>query len=190
MKVSKILSKRALSLFIVGLFVFTVFAVIQSAGGQAQASPSASSSFTFPYQYGTPTVPSDVGAQGIQGLTVPLSDIGAQVPMPHLTQGKGSPLMVSRNVNVSILVYNGTKNSKSVSVGSSVQLLNSSFDKNYTVDTSTHGYANMTVTAGWYVIDITQKTDNYINFTQLIDIKNSESLTYYLIPPIVIDTRQ
>ena len=32
MKVSKILSKRALSLFIVGLFVFTAFAVIQSGG--------------------------------------------------------------------------------------------------------------------------------------------------------------
>ena len=174
--------KRALSLFIVGLFVFTAFAVIQSGGSQAQASPSASSSFTFPYQYGTPTIPSDVGAQGIQGLTVPLSDIGAQVPMPHLTAGKGSPLMVSRNVNVSILVYNGTKNSKSISVDSSVQLLNSSFDKIYATNTSTHGYANMTVTAGWYVIHITQKTDNYINFTQLIDIKNSESLTYFLIP--------
>ncbi|MBX8643068.1 MAG: hypothetical protein KIY10_10900, partial [Thermoplasmata archaeon] len=60
-----------------GLFVVMAFGVIHSGGTYASSIPSASTSFTFPYQYGTPTVPSNVGAQGIQGPTVPSSDIGA-----------------------------------------------------------------------------------------------------------------
>ena len=49
MKVSKILSKRALSLFIVGLFVFTAFAVIKSGGTDTASIHSVSPTSILPY---------------------------------------------------------------------------------------------------------------------------------------------
>ena len=49
MKLSKILSKRALSLLIVGLFVFTAFAVIQSGGTSPASIHSVSRTSILPY---------------------------------------------------------------------------------------------------------------------------------------------
>ena len=187
MKLSKIL-KRALSLFIVGLFVFTAFAVIQSGGGQAQASPSASSSFTFPYQYGTPTVPSDVGAQGTQGPTVPVSDIGPQGNVGASgnigTTGLINPygILKGTNVTLSVKVLNGTVSSNTISVDSTVSLLNLTYGTTTSLSTDANGYANLTVSSGWYELAITQKSASYENFTQYIDISASNTITRYLIP--------
>ena len=196
MKVSKILSKRALSLFIVGLFVFTAFAVIQSAGGQAQASPSASSSFTFPYQYGTPSVPSNVGAQGIQGPTVPLSDIGLTVPAADIgvnshvgpvgmaTPNWQDPFTIV-NSALSIIVYNGTASgSKTIAADQKVVIDNWTTGKSISGFTNSHGYFNMTIPEGyWELYVYTSSFTTYYNWSSMLHITHSVfSQTVYLVP--------
>ena len=174
--------KRALSLFIVGLFVFTAFAVIQSGGNQAQASPSASTSFTFPYQYGTPTVPSDVGAQGIQGPNVPLSTLGAPSSVLSLNQSIPSWWITPpANVTFTVNVYNGTLSSHTAGVGISVSLENTTTSKVTTELTSASGVASFEVSPGWYVIIAGTKSASYENFTQTIFISGG-SKTIYMIP--------
>ena len=186
--------KRALSLFIVGLFVFTAFAVIQSGGSQAQASPSASSSFTFPYQYGTPTVPSDVGAQGIQGPTVPLSDLGAKISsnvgyIKSLIGSPNSPIYENGTFksnlksSVSVSVLYGTVTSNSAASGIYVSFINATFGTNYTSKTSASGVATFTLPEGWYYLSIIQSSSSYINFTQEININSATlNIVRYLIP--------
>ncbi len=187
MKLSKILSKRVLSLLIVGLFVFTAFAVIQSGGGQEQASPSAVNSFTFPYQYGTPTVPSDVGAQGIQGLTVPQSQIGVHGSIgarlgnwiPH---SQWYEKIIANPVSLDMQVLYGVISDSSSAAGSIVTLTNLTTGNNVTMSVPTDSYTNFSITAGWYVLQIKSASDTYMNFTQYLDIKSSETITRYLMP--------
>ena len=183
--------KRALSLFIVGLFVFTAFAVIQSGGSQAQASPSGSSSFTFPYQYGTPTVPSDVGAQGIQGPNVPLSQIGLD---GHSVGYSGHPGPVNDSnpfifsnvptVQVSVQVYNGTVSSHTVGVGQSVYLYNTSlntFAKGGA--TNSLGQFVFNVTEGHWQLGVNETSaSSYISFMDLVDPMKASSYSIYLLP--------
>lgn len=181
--------KRALSLFIVGLFIFTAFAVIQLGGNQAQVSPSASSSFTFPYQYGTPTVPSDVGVQGRSG-SGNISLLGPQTvqgPNGHLgpvniTQA-GSFTVVNSTVEVQVL--NGTKNPafSSPAVGDTVSLKNMTTGSTISATTNSNGYVNVSATEGWYVLHINQNKNTFINFTQEIDITTTHTfLTRYMMP--------
>ena len=66
---------KLLSIFAAILMLATSFLAIGSASAQSAYSHSLVS-FSFPYSYGTPQVPSDVGAQGTQGPTVPTSQIG------------------------------------------------------------------------------------------------------------------
>ncbi|MBX8640919.1 MAG: hypothetical protein KIS29_11340 [Thermoplasmata archaeon] len=187
--------KRALSLFIVGLFVFTAFAVIQSGGNQAQASPSASSSFTFPYQYGTPTVPSDVGAQGIQGLTVPKSDIGLTVPQSSVgapsTVGEPNPNMIGYKGNMpkipatlNLTVLNGTKSSNTPAIFQTVLLQNITTGIFYPYKTSASGTVSISTYAGWYwMFVVSSVPSSYVNYTQQVLIPpGSSSRTVYLIP--------
>ena len=180
------LLKRVLSLFIVGLFVFTAFAVIQSGGNQAQALPSASSSFTFPYQYGTPTVPSDVGAQGIQGPTVPLSTLGAPSSVLALNQSIPSWWITPpANVTFTVNVYNGTLSSHSAGVGISVSLQNltneASQPVEYTETTGTTGAASFSIPPGWYVLTASTTSASYENFVQTIYVSGG-SKAIYMIP--------
>ena len=190
MKLSKIL-KRALSLFIVGLFVFTAFAVIQSGGGQAQASPSGSSSFTFPYQYGTPTVPSDVGAQGIQGPTVPQSDIGLTVPLSDIgPEGHVGPSYITNwesvlappNANFTITVRNGTLSSSVASVGALVSLENITLGTIKTAVTNSTGVASINnIKEGRFILSVTLTgTTGYCSLAVLKNTANS--MTVYLLP--------
>ena len=183
--------KRALSLFIVGLFVFTAFAVIQSGGGQAQASPSGSSSFTFPYQYGTPTVPSDVGAQGIQGPTVPQSDIGLTVPLSDIgPEGHVGPSYITNwesvlappNANFTITVRNGTLSSSVASVGALVSLENITLGTIKTAVTNSTGVASINnIKEGRFILSVTLTgTTGYCSLAVLKNTANS--MTVYLLP--------
>ena len=171
--------KRIAAIMIASLFVLTAFAVVEMPTAMASTP---TQNFSFPYSYGQPQVPSDVGAQGTQGPTVPKSDIGPQVAMPNIVTRNGSPLMVNKSAHVSILVYNGTKTTKSISIGSTVQVLNASFGISFSTVTSKYGYANFTLSIGWYAIVITQASSSYINFSTFTNVKSNESLTYYLIP--------
>ena len=183
--------KRALSLFIVGLFVFTAFAVIQSGGNQAQASPSASSSFTFPYQYGTPTVPSDVGAQGTQGPTVPQSDIGLTVPLSDIgPEGHVGPSYITNwesvlappNANFTITVRNGTLSSSVASVGALVSLENITLGAIKTAVTNSTGVAFVNnIKEGRFILSVTLTgTTGYCSLAVLKNTANS--MTVYLLP--------
>ena len=190
MKLSKILSKRVLSLFIVGLFVFMAFAVIQSGGNQAQASPSAVNSFTFPYQYGTPTVPSDVGAQGIQGPTVPSSDIGYQGHPGNagdvgIIGVNNSWIFKDIPTTFHVHVFNGTPSSSTPAVKQSVAFQNVSTGKYMSGVTSSTGWVNITITAGYWSLRVNASSSTYINFRSYyaLDVSSSfDSLNVYLIP--------
>ena len=172
----------ALSLFIVGLFVFTAFAVIQSGGNQAQALPSALSSFTFPYQYGTPTIPSDVGAQGVQGPTVPLSTLGAPSSVLSLNQSIPSWWTTPpANVTFTVNVYNGTLSSHTAGAGISVMLQNLTNQVSHTVATGTSGVASFSIPPGWYVLTASTTSTSYENFVQTIYVTGG-SKTVYMIP--------
>ncbi len=181
--------KRALSLFIVGLFVFTAFAVIQSGGGQAQASPSGSSSFTFPYQYGTPTVPSDVGAQGIQGPNVPISQIGLDGHSIGYS-GHPGPVNVSNpfifsnvpTVQVSVQVYNGTVSSHVVGADQEVYMYNTTtgiYAKGGI--TNSLGKITFNVTEGYWQLGV-NGTAGFIGFMGLVKPMSASSYSVYLIP--------
>ena len=182
MKLSKILSKRVLSLLIVGLFVFTAFVVIQSGGGQAQESPSGSSSFTFPYQYGTPTVPSDVGAQGIQGpITHPISTVlGVHT---HAGQGFSFNFFNPPTVTITFDVFNGTKQSNTVAVHQEVQLLNTTLGNTYTQFTNSTGIAVFSIPAGFYQYTVTaSNASKYSTFVYSEYLMSSQTVNIYLLP--------
>ena len=189
MKLSKILSKRVLSLLIVGLFVFTAFAVIQSGGNQAQASPSASSSFTFPYQYGTPTVPSDVGAQGTQGPLVPVSQIGLDGHSVGY-QGHVGPVNDTISdwtnipvVEVTVQVYNGTTASHTTAIGQSVYLFNVT-TSTYALGSKTNsgGKAYFNITEGYWQLGVNASSSAYINFMAQVHLDSTSLYTVYLLP--------
>lgn len=157
---------------------------------QAPNIPASAQTFTFPYQYGTPVVPKDVGAQGVQGPTVPLSQIGPQGnigPSGHMGPVNISSLATFPKISsiLSIHVFNGTANPSSAvnSVGSTVSLENVSNGLTLSETTSSHGYANFSTYEGWYVLQITQATSSWINFTQQLHIITSSlSVNRYLMP--------
>ena len=182
--------KRALSLFIVGLFVFTAFAVIQSAGGQEQASPSAVNSFTFPYQYGTPTVPSDIGAQGIQGPTVPSSDIGAYGSPGNnghvgILGESNSWVLSNIPVSFSLHVYNGTPTSFSPAINQKVAFQNTTTGQYVSGKTSSSGWFNITLSNGFWSLRVNASSstnDNFRSYSTFHVSSSFDTFTVYLIP--------
>jgi hypothetical protein len=145
--------------------------------------------FNFPFVYEQPSVPRNVGVQGISGLTVPLADLGPTGkvgPTGHLGPvNVSNPIALTSTVaSVSILVYNGTFQplSRSVSVGSIVTFQNISLYKFYSAITGKSGYANFSLPEGWYFLSIRDAGSSYITFSQEIDIQYSVTLIRYLIP--------
>ena len=183
-KVKNLNRNKILTVFLVGLFILSALTVIDSSfassnGGSHALASTSTDSFTFPYQYGTPSVPPNVGAQGIQGPTIPISDIGASG-----TQGSSlKPLNLSDgNLTFSLLLYNGTVSSQSVAVGVSVSLYNYSSNVNLTVKTDLKGYANFTgLRSGPYFLE-THPSSSYISFSYWLSVFKSKSMVAYDIP--------
>ena len=133
--------KAILALSITALFIATGFAALMPVqNANAQSAPT----FSFPYSYGTPQVPSDVGAQGVQGPTVPNSSIGAQVsPSTIISQAgpvNGSIFPFSYiTETLDIQLFNGTISSHSYSVGTPVTVTNVTFANSTTTKTNKYG---------------------------------------------------
>ena len=121
--------KAILALYITALFILTGFAVLMPV---QSASASSAQTFSFPYSYGTPHVPSDVGAQGTQGLTVPLSQIG---PSGHL--GISFPVFhiseITTSATLTVTVYNVSGTTPSAAVNIEVWAYNVSTSHNPSV---------------------------------------------------------
>ena len=171
--------KRIAAMMIASLFVLTAFAVLEMPTAMASTP---TQDFSFPYSYGQPQVPSDVGAQGIQGPTAPLSTLGS--PSSVLTLNQSAPswwTTLPANVTFTVNVYNGTLASHTVGVGISVSLENTTTGNVATELTSASGVASFAVPPGWYVITAGTKSTSYENFTQTIFISGG-SKTIYMIP--------
>jgi hypothetical protein len=178
--------------------MFTAFTVIQSGGGSSVNSPSVSaSSFTFPYQYGTPTVPSDVGAQGIQGPNVPYSKIGIQVPISNLgpqthvgpvNETSPNPLNPWPDApvsSVSIHVLNGTYGGSDINaVGVKVDIYNATTSNEISLITTKYGWANTTLSEGaWQITALSVNYNDNFNFSQFVHVTStSYTKTVYLVP--------
>ena len=180
--------KRIAAIMIASLFVLTAFAVVEMPAAMASTP---TQDFSFPYSYGQPQVPSDVGAQGIQGPTVPTADIGNQ--QHDGTIGKiGSTLINNTNPPMSffphisstltVQVYNGTYASHVDSVEAIVNVTNITYGTYQQIKTGTTGTATFMVTEGWYYIQASVPS-GYINFTESLDIRSvTGSTTIYLLP--------
>lgn len=203
-KVKSINGKKLITLFLASLFILSALAFIDSSftnsngGSNDFASPQVSANtFTFPYQYGTPTVPSDVGAQGIQGPNVPYSKIGIQVPISNLgpqihvgpvNETSPNPLnpwpdaLVS---SVSIHVLNGTYGGSDINaVGAEVDIYNATTSNEISLTTSQYGWANITLTEGaWQITVLSVNYNDNFNFSQFVHISStSYTKIVYLVP--------
>lgn len=149
--------------------------------------------FTFPYQYGTPTVPKDVGAQGVQGPTVPLSQIGLMLPLSQIgPQGHEGPVNDSINpshlfnivpASIDVHVYNGTYGGTGnvLSVGTKITMQNVTTGNITTLITNEQGWANFTLNEGWFLLQAVANYSDNFNFSSPENIiGTSVSLTVYL----------
>ena len=189
MNIKNILSKTMPSIIVIALMLLSGSMIVMV----SNASPSGTASFAFPYSYGTPTIPKDVGAQGIQGPTVPVNKIGPQ-NFPTVVGAKTnvgptgfstSSLFKIVESTVVITVYNGTAHplSRSAAVNVYVNLTNDTFGKIYSLRTNTSGKVSFTVPEGYYILSISPLTSTYTEFYQLLDVNSTSlTLTRYLIP--------
>jgi len=153
---------------------------------------SPSQTFSFPYSYGTPTVPKGVGAQGVQGPTVPLSSVGLSGSVgPSSTVGPVSPTdpgfggRLSRVPStVTITVENGTHWSSSAASHQLVTMRDLVNNTNVSAYTSSAGAAVLHVWKGWFGLNVyASNPSSYVNFYGEVEVTGSSlSLTRYLLP--------
>ena len=170
--------KRIAAIMIASLFVLTAFAVLEMPTAMASTP---TQDFSFPYSYGQPQVPSDVGAQGIVGPTVPLSDIGITEPIG--AQGTQGPsyqyLFVKIPIIFNVTVYNGTSLSHSPSVHALVTLMNATTGNSIQGYTDTSGDISLSTYSGHQWLTVTQP-NGVINFTEFVSTGQTSSVVYLL----------
>ena len=179
--------KRIAAVMIASLFVLTAFAVLEMPTAMASTP---TQNFSFPYSYGQPQVPSDVGAQGIQGPTVPMSDIGPTVPLNEIgAQGHVGPVNVSdpgafnsEHIVIEFHVRNGTTTSSTPAIHAQTYITNVTTGLTNTSYTNAQGYDNMTTLSGYLIISVTYPSSSIINFTAQVNSVSNTEYTIY-IPP-------
>lgn len=147
--------------------------------------------FPFPYNYNQPTVPKSVGVQGTNGPTVPLGQIG--VTQAAGPTGHAGPVNITDPLNttmagtissVSVHVYDGTLHplSRTPGTGVQVKLQNISLYRFYSSVTSNQGYANFTLSEGWYYLTVGQG-NGHLGFSQEINVNSPNfAIARYLMP--------
>jgi hypothetical protein len=170
--------------------IVVLFVMPSGFGGSALAQPSAS--FAFPYTYGTPVVPSSVGAHS-SGPNVPASQIGPLVPESldgaqgrlGPVNGTGSPGVFAQiGTSLTVQVYNGTARSHVVSGHTTVSLENVTTGNTTTQLTTTAG-GNTTFATyeGWYVLRVTPLGSTFDSFVEQVDpMASHETVTVYCLP--------
>lgn len=155
------------------------------------AQPAGNATFTWPYSYGTPSVPAGVGAQGATGLNVPLSSVGpkslssvgdtAHVGPANLS----NPLAVldSPTTTLTVTAKNGTTASSVVAVEQEVTLQNITNGSTRYANTSSSGVASFAgVHVGWYILHIYASSASFVEFEQQLWVSTGLSITRYLTP--------
>ena len=174
--------KKLIVTAIASLFILTGVLVIIPGGVNAASTPI---NFSFPYQYGTPVVPSNVGAQrqantmgaGLDGATVgPIGHVGANSLF-------ASNFFIRHSATLTLTVYNGTVSSHTDAVGQTIDLYNATTWREFTAITSSTGGATFpSVWAGWWYIDIVSSSpsshDGFTNDVYLSSGANTQ--TFYL----------
>ena len=178
MNIKKILTRTMPSIIVIALMLLSGSMIVMV----SNASPSGTASFTFPYSYGTPTIPKDVGAQGIQGpITHPISTLlGVHT---HAGQGFSFNFFNPPTVTITFDVFNGTKQSNTVAVHQEVQLLNTTLGNTYTQFTNSTGIATFSIPAGFYQYTVTaSNTSKYSTFMYSEYLMSSQTVDVYLLP--------
>lgn len=186
------------ALVLVGMMVVVIPQGIGSSGATIHYHPAVdgathvSGGFSFPYSYGTPTIPSTIGAEGLQGLTVPLSSIGNQNPTPGPTGIVGpvnspyNPNLPGTSATLSLTVKNGTTSSSVVAVSQQVAAVNVTTGLWVHGVTSVSGTVSLAVTAGWWGIEVNASNPaDFISFDTYSAIhvaSPTTSMTIYLLP--------
>lgn len=173
------------------VMLMPVMAISPSAGSHVNPQVTSGANFSFPYQYGTPTVPSDVGAQGVQGPTVPTSDIGLTLPVSQIGyQGHIGPVNQTTELAfpyvpsiLTVTVRNGTISSSTPAIGVTINLINITFGTEQTTSTNISGIAVFNANEGWFIIQAIATTTSYISIDYQLHVTGSSvSLTLYLMP--------
>lgn len=143
--------------------------------------------YSFPYQYTAPPVPAAIGARGVQGPTVPASQIGpsGQIGAAGHVGPAGSvstPTLASKQITVELHVLTGTVSSSSPAPSTNVVLTNITTGTVYQGVTSSEGYVNISLPSGWYFLTIPSTSSSYVDFSQQTYLRSSVSITRYLLP--------
>ena len=181
-KVKNLNRKKIITAFLVGLFILSALTVIDSSfassnsGSHASASAS-TDSFTFPYQYGTPVVPSDIGAQGSVG---PHGQVG---PVNWLGKGLSlSSYETTQKITLSLKVYNGSVTSNSIAEDQAVYIDNVTNGTIIQGKTNVYGFYNTTITPGWYCVKIIPTSKSFIEYKQILSLNKNTNIVRYLLP--------
>lgn len=179
--------KQILAIVVAVAVLLTFAAVLHPVSTPVDAGQSAvPSGFDFPYTYQQPSVPGNIGAQGIQGPTVPLSAIG--ITGQAGASGHVGPTYLSNPyyihaspANLNVAVRLGTPSAYSVASGITVVLTNVTDGRTYSAQTDTAGTVSLSVTSGWFLMTIAPPS-SYIGFEQQMFVGGSSAVTRYLLP--------
>jgi hypothetical protein len=156
--------------------------------GMASAQPSP---FSFPYSYGQPAVPSNIGAQGTIGPTEPASQAlpnvgGAQIGTsgPLGPAGLANPAALGNtSARLTLIVKDGNLSSSVGRNGAVAVAENVTTGWTVSNTTAGAGETNLTVSQGWWLLKITNSNPAWVNFTQELYVASSHvTLTRFLLP--------
>ncbi len=189
--------KKLIGLGLVSALLALVFFAAPSHAGIQQATAAAPAppqvppfgSYTFNYSYAQPMVPPGIGAQGIQGPTVPISQLGVRTNNANAgansnlgPSGSGSWSFQQSAAALSVKVYAGQTGSSTPATGVPVSIQNITTGAWQSATTTQYGWANFSTTAGWYVLHANDTTGNTIGFSNEMFVQGAESVTVYMLP--------
>lgn len=181
------IARFVMTLLVVSILVISILDVRQPTQAASPGAVSQSSGFSFPYTYEQPSVPTGVGAQGSQGPTVPLSSIGVHAQTG--SSGHVGPSQIANTASISssgsrltVVVRYGALSSYVSAQGASISLTNLTTGKVVKATSNAAGYANLTLTSGWYIMSIPSPSPSYIGFEQQTYVSGSASIVRYLLP--------
>ena len=181
MKNSKIVS-TILSLTVTALFLLTALGAVVNA---QTANATATQSFNFPYSYGTPQVPSDVGAQTQAVITGAGLNGAVTGPIGHIGSNSSflSDFFIKHPSTLILTVKNGTVSSNLPAVGQSVSIYNVTSWRKFTGVTNSTGMITFSsLWAGYWYIDIVSSSPSTRDgYTESFPVgPGTSSQTFYL----------
>ncbi len=147
------------------------------------------SSYQFNYSYQQPAIPPGIGAQGIQGPTVPISQLGVRTNNANAgagnnlgPSGSSSWSFQQRPASLSVKVISGQLGSSTPAQGVPVSIQNVTTGAWQSTASNQYGWANFSTTVGWFVLHTNDTSGSTIGFSNEMFVHASQSFTVYMLP--------